>query len=406
MQVEQNYMLRCLELAKSGRSAVAPNPMVGAVIVHQGRIIGEGFHRQYGGEHAEVNAINSVSDKRLLRDSTLYVNLEPCSHHGKTPPCTALIIQQQIPGVVIGCLDPFHEVAGSGVKQLCDAGIEVVTDVMRREAVELNRYFITAQTKQRPYIILKWAQSRDGFLDRIRKDVTEKPVQLSNPANRRYVHKSRSEVSAIMVGTNTAWLDNPFLTVRHWIGQSPVRVCIDRTNRIPSTYHLLDGSVPTIVFVKGSRFKVQDSGFKVQGSRFNNPVRDLRSVEFKVQGSGFNNPVRDLRSVEFEVRENIEYIQLDFSEPVIPQVLNALVERKLYSLLVEGGACLHRSFLDAGMWDELQIEITPVKLGDGVKSPIWNLSEIAEYQKDIRFSTAVIHEENPSFISVFICENL
>ena len=335
MQVEEKYMMRCLELAQSGRSSVAPNPMVGAVIVHKGQIIGEGFHRQYGGAHAEVNAIQAVQDECLLHDSTMYVNLEPCVHAGKTPPCTDFILQKQIHRVVVGCLDPYHEVAGKGVSLLRDAGVEVITGVMKQEAVALNRFFITAQTKRRPYIILKWAQSRDGYIDRIRNDTSEKPVQLSSPATRRHVHKLRAEVAAIMIGTNTAWLDNPSLTVRHWTGNSPVRIFPDRTLRIPPSYHLLDGSVRTIVFVQSSRFKVQGSG------------RGVR-VEHK----------------------NTEYIGIDFSQQVIPQMLDALFERKLYSLLVEGGACLHQSFLDNGLWDELQIETTDVTLGNGVKAPV------------------------------------
>ena len=360
MQVDEKYMMRCIALAKSGKSSVAPNPMVGAVIVHQGRIIGEGFHRQYGDAHAEVNAIHAVHDETLLRDSTLYVNLEPCVHTGKTPPCADLILTKHIPRVVIGCTDPNSKVSGNGIRMLRNAGVEVVTDVMQEEAIRLNRFFITAHTKQRPYIILKWAQSRDGYLDRIRTDASEKPVQLSNPANQRYVHKLRSEVSAIMVGTNTAWLDNPSLTVRHWAGKSPVRVFIDRSNRIPSSYHLLDDTAPTLKFAE--------------------------------------------QSCASHNRE--ECIPLDYSAPIIPQMLHALVERKLYSLLVEGGACLHTSFLDAGLWDELQIETVPLQLGSGVKGPICKLSEIAEFQRNICLSTNNFQEESQSFISIYTCKKM
>ena len=342
MQVEEKYMMRCLELAQSGRSSVAPNPMVGAVIVHKGQIIGEGFHRQYGCAHAEVHAIQAVQDETLLRDSTLYVNLEPCAHTGKTPPCTEYILQKQIPRVVVGCLDPYPKVAGKGITMLRDAGVEVITEVMEQEAMELNRFFMTAQRKRRPYIILKWAQSRDGYMDRIRTDASEKPVQLSTPVTRRHVHKLRSEVAAIMIGTNKAWLDNPFLTVRHWAGDSPVRVFPDRTFRIPSSYHLLDGKVRTLVFVPGSMFEVQNPPLKGTG--------------------GWRG---------FQVQKNIEYIEIDFSQQVIPQMLDALFERKLYSLLVEGGASLHQSFLDNGLWDELQIETAPVTLGNGVKVPVY-----------------------------------
>ena len=377
MQIEGNYMLRCLALAQLGKLSVAPNPMVGAVIVHKGQIIGEGYHRQYGGTHAEVNAINAVSDKTMLLNSTLYVNLEPCSHKGKTPPCTQLIINKKIPRVVIGCLDPFPKVSGSGIKQLRNAGVEVVTDVMKDEAIKLNRYHINAHTKQRPYVILKWAQSSDGYLDRIRKDISEKPVQLSNPATLRYVHKMRSEVSAIMVGTNTAWLDNPSLTVRHWVGKSPVRILLDRTLRVPSSYHLHNGATPTLVF-----------------------------TEQTLQGENAPSPLPPPEGDSCAEVKNTEYIPIDFSESVIPQIFKALYERKLYSLLVEGGACLHKSFLDAGMWDELQIETTPHKLGYGVKSPVCELNKIAEYQRTIRFTTEICNENSQSFIQVYYCKKL
>jgi diaminohydroxyphosphoribosylaminopyrimidine deaminase/5-amino-6-(5-phosphoribosylamino)uracil reductase len=323
MQEEEKYMLRCLALARHGAGAVAPNPMVGAVVVHSGEIIGEGYHRQFGGAHAEVNAIASVRNEALLRKATLYVNLEPCSHYGKTPPCTDLIIRKHIPRVVVGCPDPYPEVSGRGIRILQASGVEVITGVMRQEAVALNRFFITAQTHKRPYVILKWAQSADGFIDRIRKNPSE-AVQLSTPVTRRFVHKLRSEVAAIMVGANTVWLDNPSLTVRHWAGNSPVRVFIDRTLRIPSTYHLLDGSVPTLVFTGQS------------------------AVD----------------------RPDVEYIRIDFSQPAIPQMLHHLHERKLYSLLVEGGAYLHNSFLESGLWDEMQVETSCVKLGEGVKAAV------------------------------------
>jgi diaminohydroxyphosphoribosylaminopyrimidine deaminase/5-amino-6-(5-phosphoribosylamino)uracil reductase len=407
MQVEEKYMMRCLDLAQSGRSSVAPNPMVGAVIVHKGQIIGEGYHRQYGGAHAEVNAIRYVQDETLLPDSTLYVNLEPCAHQGKTSPCTELIIRKQIPRVVVGCLDPFPKVAGRGVKQLCDAGIKVVTDVMKKEAVFLNRYFMTAHTKQRPYVILKWAQSRDGYIDRIRKDVSEKPVRLSNPASCRYVHRLRSEVSAIMIGTNTARLDNPSLTVRHWVGKSPVRVFLDRTLRIPQSYRLFDGAAPVLVFteMEGGNW----------GSRGNWENRDLplsegNNSQFSPESSsGFNCFRSESQTFIFNTIvksqfKNAEYIPIDFSGEVIPQVLHSLYERKIYSLLVEGGACLHERFLDSGLWDELQIETTPVKLISGVKIPVCNLSKIAEFHKNIYCPSEDSDKGNQSIVSVYFCK--
>ncbi|MDR1601974.1 MAG: bifunctional diaminohydroxyphosphoribosylaminopyrimidine deaminase/5-amino-6-(5-phosphoribosylamino)uracil reductase RibD [Tannerella sp.] len=355
MQVEEKYMVRCMELAEYGRLSVAPNPMVGAVIVHRGRIIGEGYHRRYGEAHAEVNAIASVRDVSLLHEATLYVNLEPCSHFGKTPPCTQLIIRKHIPRVVVGCLDPFPEVSGRGVKMLRDAGIDVVTNVMKHEALALNRVFITAHSQKRPYIILKWAESVDGYLDRIRTSAAQAPVQLSTAITRRFVHKLRSEVSAILVGTNTVRLDNPSLTVRHWVGASPVRVFIDRRLSVPTSYHVLDGSVPTLVF-----------------------------TEKKQAGGG-----------------KTEYIRIDFEDEVIPQILRSLHERRLYSLLVEGGACLHRSFLNAGLWDELQVETAPVLLGNGVKSADIHIDETCEMKRRFCVCSSSHNKLKETIITVY-----
>lgn len=324
VEVEEKYMARCIELAKGGRGNTSPNPMVGAVIVYEGRIIGEGYHRKYGEAHAEVNAIASVKDESLLRDSTMYVSLEPCSHYGKTPPCAGLIIRKGIPRVVVGCMDPFPAVSGRGVRMLREAGIEVVTGVMEREARALNKAFMTLQAKSRPYVILKWAQSEDGFIDHLRADVSEPVMVLSSPATSRLVHKLRSEVAAIMVGTRTALLDNPSLNVRSWSGNSPIRVVLDRRLVIPGSYHLLDGSTRTFVFTE----------------------------------------------VEAESRENVEYIQLDFGRAVIKQVLEQLALRKIDSLLVEGGARLITSFVEEGLWDEARVETAPLCLGGGVKAPV------------------------------------
>ncbi|MDR0395070.1 MAG: bifunctional diaminohydroxyphosphoribosylaminopyrimidine deaminase/5-amino-6-(5-phosphoribosylamino)uracil reductase RibD [Tannerella sp.] len=315
MTISEKYMSRCLELAKNGRGHTAPNPMVGAVIVRDDRIIGEGYHRCYGEAHAEVNAIASVDDDLLLRDATLYVSLEPCSHYGKTPPCTELIIQKGIPRVVIAGTDPFPQVSGRGVKMLREAGVEVVTGVMENEAFKLNVFFMTAHKRRRPYIILKWAQSEDGFLDRIRKDQAEMPpVLLSTPVTRLMVHKLRSEVQAIMVGTNTVILDNPSLTVRYWAGRSPLRVTMDRNRRIPNSAHLLDGEHPTLVY----------------GETAGNSMHFLKNI------------------------------------------IEDLFERNIHSLLVEGGAQLHRSFLEADLWDEIIVETAPVRLGAGVPAAGFN----------------------------------
>ncbi len=328
VEVENKYMARCISLAQGGAGNVAPNPMVGAVVVHQGRIIGEGYHRRCGEAHAEVNAITSVKDESLLKEATIYVSLEPCSHYGKTPPCAELIIRKQIPRVVVGCLDPFPEVSGRGVRMLREAGVEVVTGVMEREAWELNRDFMTFQQLGRPCVYLKWAQSADGFMDKVRTDSSSPAVVLSSSETLRRVHRMRANVAAIMVGTQTALLDNPSLTVRHWAGKSPVRVVLDRALRIPSGYHLLDGAVKTLVF----------------------------TAEKAVS------------------RQQVEYITIDFSQPVLPQVLHELYIRKLNSLMVEGGANLLGHFLQEDLWDQMFVETAPVYLGTGVKAPDINLA--------------------------------
>ena len=324
MIVEEKYMARCIELARGGAGNTAPNPMVGAVIVHDGKIIGEGFHRKCGEAHAEVNAVASVKDEALLRESTIYVSLEPCSHYGKTPPCAELIIKKGIPRVVVGCLDPFPAVSGRGVRMLREAGVEVVTGVLEEEARALNPAFMTFQLLGRPYIYLKWAQSADGFMDVARKDASVRPVILSSAETLRRVHRLRAEVAAIMVGTRTALLDNPSLTVRHWAGNSPVRIVLDRTLKLPAGSPLLDGTARTVVFT----------------------------------------------SEEAVNRPNVEYVRIDFSQDVLSQVLHYLYNWKLDSLMVEGGAALLKSFLDAGLWDEAWIETAPVVLGEGVKAPV------------------------------------
>jgi diaminohydroxyphosphoribosylaminopyrimidine deaminase/5-amino-6-(5-phosphoribosylamino)uracil reductase len=228
MNSEEKYMRRCLQLAAYGKGFVAPNPLVGAVIVHQGKIIGEGFHRKYGEAHAEVHAIASVKNETLLKESTLYVNLEPCSHYGKTPPCAELIIQKQIPRVVVGQTDPFPEVSGRGLKMLLDAGVEVVCGVLEEECKSLNVRFLTYILQQRPYIILKWAQSSDGFMDRLREENDgQSPVVFSSPFTRMLVHKMRAEEAAIMVGKRTEILDKPALNVRFWNGNDPVRIIVN-----------------------------------------------------------------------------------------------------------------------------------------------------------------------------------
>ena len=254
-------MQRCIQLAKCGEMGAPPNPMVGAVIVYNDTIIGEGYHRRCGGPHAEVNAIRSVRDESLLKESTIYVSLEPCSHYGKTPPCADLIIEKQIPRVVVGCLDPFAKVNGQGIKKLCDAGIEVVVGVLEKECLELNRKFITFHQQHRPWVTLKWAQSEDGYMDAQRK-TGEKPVQFSSTFTQTLVHRMRAMHQAIMVGTNTVLLDNPTLTTRLWDGPNPLRVTIDRNGVLPDTVHLKDGKAPTVIYEDGDLKRILDDLYK------------------------------------------------------------------------------------------------------------------------------------------------
>lgn len=323
--IEAKYMERCIQLARQGQGHTSPNPMVGAVVVHEGRIIGEGYHRRCGEAHAEVNAIASVreADRPLLKASTIYVSLEPCSHYGKTPPCAELIVRTGIPRVVVGCLDPFPEVSGRGVNRLREAGVEVITGVLEAECHALNKAFMAMHQLRRPYVTLKWAQSADGFIDRLRTAADEPPVVLSSAETLRRVHQLRTEVKAILVGTRTALLDNPSLTVRHWEGPSPLRVLLDRSLKVPATHHLLDGSVPTLVFTER----------------------------------------------EAADRPNLCYAKLDFGRPLAAQIVATLAARKIDSLLVEGGTQMLQSFIAEGLWDEARVETAPVRLGEGVSAP-------------------------------------
>jgi diaminohydroxyphosphoribosylaminopyrimidine deaminase/5-amino-6-(5-phosphoribosylamino)uracil reductase len=255
MTSEEKYMYRCLQLAEYGKGYVAPNPLVGAVVVERDRIIGEGFHRKYGGAHAEVHAIAAVKDEGLLKNATLYVNLEPCSHYGKTPPCTELIIRKQIPRVVVGHVDPFSEVCGKGIKMLREAGIEVVCGVLENECKDLNKRFLTYHLKQRPYIILKWAQSSDNFIDRFRqKGDGQVAVRFSNTFTRILNHKMRAEEAAIMVGTQTQILDNPQLNVRFWQGENPLKMIADSGQSLQSRLHsLYEKEIQSLIVEGGSK---------------------------------------------------------------------------------------------------------------------------------------------------------
>lgn len=338
MDSDEKYINMCIQLAKEGIGKVSPNPMVGCVIVNNGEIIAQGFHEQFGGPHAEVNAISNIEDKSLLESSTLYVNLEPCSHYGKTPPCADLIIQHKIPKVVIGCIDAFSEVSGKGIKKLKDAEIEVVVGVLESRSLELNKRFFNYYNKKRPYVILKWAKTQDGFIDVDRNDSKniEQLKKESDQKNdgkaynwittnesKKLVHHWRTEVQAIMVGTNTALNDDPQLTVREVQGKSPLRVVLDLTLRLPNNLRVFDGNFPTLVF---------------------NYSKD-------------------------EKRNNLEYVKLNKEEDLIDQILNTLYHRKIQSILIEGGAQLINSFLESGLWDEARVFTGIKEFNSGLLAP-------------------------------------
>lgn len=320
-------MSRAIEIAQNGLGTTAPNPMVGAVIVHDGQLIGEGFTSTYGGPHAEVNAIGSVSDKALLKQATLYVTLEPCSHFGKTPPCADLIIKHKIPSVVVGLLDPHEKVAGQGIEKLRNAGVEVITGVLEAECREHHKRFLTFHEKKRPYIVLKWVQTANGFMapDKAARNENPEPYWISNSYSRQLTHKWRSEEQAILVGTNTVLEDNPKLDVRSWTGKSPLRVVLDRNLRINGNYSILDGSVPTLMLTE-----VTDTTRYIKG---------------------------------------VDYRTIDFAEDVLPQICSVLHEYNVLSVLVEGGAKTLQSFIDAGEWDEARIFTGTSSFKKGIKTP-------------------------------------
>lgn len=318
-------MKRCLNLAGLGLGCTAPNPMVGSVIVHNGTIVGEGYHRVFGGPHAEVNAVAAVKDKSLLEASTLYVNLEPCSHSGKTPPCADMIIDAGIPEVVIGTTDPNPLVSGNGIRKLRQAGVKVISGILREDCQLINRRFFTYHRQKRPYVVLKWAQSEDGYIDVLRENPgIRHPTWISNEISRLLVHKWRSEEQSILVGTQTALLDNPRLNVREWPGNSPLRMVLDRTLRLPKTLHLFDNSMPTIVF---------------------NALKE-----------GHEDQTR--------------YVRLDFTGNVPESLLNFLFDQGIQSVLVEGGQKLINSFILENRWDEARVFTGPKHFGEGVQAPV------------------------------------
>ncbi|MCH3885590.1 bifunctional diaminohydroxyphosphoribosylaminopyrimidine deaminase/5-amino-6-(5-phosphoribosylamino)uracil reductase RibD [Tenacibaculum aquimarinum] len=314
-----------MQLAKNGIGNTRPNPSVGTVIVQDNKIIGEGFTSAYGGNHGEVNAINSVENKDLLKDSTIYVTLEPCSHFGKTPPCADLIVKHKIPNVVIGCVDTNSLVAGKGIERLENAGIKVTVGVLEAECLEHHKRFFTVQNKKRPFIILKWAQTANGFIAPVSKD-EQKPVWISNQYSQQLVHKWRSEEHAILVGTNTVVADNPKLNVRSWSGNNPVRIVLDANCRLDKNANVFDGNVKTIVFV-------------------------------------------DSRNKKQEARQNLIFEQIDFSENIANQICKVLQKHKIQSVIIEGGRQTLQTFIDENLWDEARVFTGEVSFESGVVAP-------------------------------------
>lgn len=335
---DEFFMQRCLQLAQLGAGKVAPNPMVGAVLVHQDRIIGEGWHRQYGQAHAEVNCVHSVADtdKALIPQATMYVSLEPCAHHGKTPPCADLIVSEGIREVVIGCKDTFSAVAGKGIEKLEKAGIQVRTGVLEAACRHINRRFFTFHEKQRPYIVLKWAQSLNGIM----ATASGAPVRISNGYSDRLVHQWRSEEMSILVGTHTAVNDNPRLNNRLWTGNHPIRLVIDRTLQTPRSHHLWDGSIRT-VFISAT--PAATSG--------------LTTI-----------------------------VEMDFNQPVIGQLLKWLYKQNIQSVLVEGGPDVLQRFITADVWDEARVIIGGNSLPEGTGAPVLPAEKVTDsiYLEDDR----------------------
>ncbi|MEX2596256.1 MAG: bifunctional diaminohydroxyphosphoribosylaminopyrimidine deaminase/5-amino-6-(5-phosphoribosylamino)uracil reductase RibD [Salibacteraceae bacterium] len=325
MNTDEQYMQRCFELAVLGSGHVAPNPMVGSVIVLRGKIIGEGYHKAYGKAHAEVNAINSVKDKSQLSEATLYVNLEPCSHQGKTPPCADLIIQHQLKRVVICNSDPFEKVNGKGIERLKAAGIDVKTNVLEMHGRWLNRRFFTFHNKQRPYIILKFAQTNDGFMDANRDyDSDEMPLKITRTEADRLSHKWRSEEAAILVGINTVLLDNPSLTTRKWAGKNPLRLIIDPDLQITADRKITNDENHTWIF-------------------------------------------NALKNDYCE--NNLCYIQINDPADFQNEILAYLHQKGIQSVIVEGGATTIRRFIESSLWDEARIFTGTMRIGAGVHSP-------------------------------------
>lgn len=320
MNIHESYIQRCLQIARSGLGTSRPNPMVGCVIVHENKIIGEGFTSPYGGSHAEVNAINSVKDKSLLKEATLYVSLEPCSHHGKTPPCSDLIIEKKIPNVVIGCLDDNKKVAGKGIQKLMNSGCNVVVGILEDKCKHHHKRFFNFHIKKRPYIILKWAQTLDGFIAPNTKNEL-KPVWITNEISRQLVHKWRTEEQAILAGNNTVVQDNPTLTVRDWTGLNPTRIVLDPKKSLSKGYNVFNSDAQTII--------ISDE-------------------------------------------------DIDYSKIVAKQICEVLLRNNINSVIIEGGAQTIQTFINEDLWDEARIFTGNVEFGQGIKAPTFIGNAISE----------------------------
>ena len=318
VKTDEIYMQECLDLARKGQARTAPNPMVGCVIVHDKKVIGRGYHKKYGSNHAEINAINNVKNKNLLKDSTLYVNLEPCCHFGKTPPCIDAIINNKIKKVYIGCLDPCRLVNGKGINRMKEEGINVFTGILQDKSYQLNKRFFTFHTKKRPYIILKWAESLDGF---IAPDKQTKPFWMTNILSKKMVHQWRSEEAGILIGRKTAEQDNPLLTVREIKGKNPIRFVIDKKLMLSQNLSLFNTGDTTFVFTENS------------------------------------------------ISEN--HLSVNFKK-LAQSITDVLYQKGIQSIIIEGGAKTLQTFIDAKLWDEARVFTTPIKLKDGIKSPEFN----------------------------------
>ena len=342
MKIHQKYIKRCIQLAKNGLGTTYSNPLVGSVIVHNDKIIGEGWHYKAGQAHAEVNAISSVKDKSLLKQATIYVSLEPCSHFGKTPPCSHLITKHEIPNIVIGCIDSFSEVSGNGIKHLKNHGCNVTVGILEHECLELNKRFFTFHNKNRPYIILKWAETADGF---IAPENNSSITWITNDYSRQRVHQQRTQEQSVLIGTTTAITDNPKLNVRSWYGTNPTRIVIDRELKIPSHHHIFNGQQKTIIITTGKK----NSG-----------------------------------------NDRVIYETINFKQAIAPQICDILHKHELQSVIIEGGAATIQQFIDENLWDELYRYQGTNTFNKGVAAPKFSGTE--KLQHSINQDTLTIYK--------------